>query len=319
MSLSWKQVRERGVPVLLRVALWIALTLGRRVMRGVLALIVLYFVVVLKIARRHSKAFLRRTLDHPPTLRDVWRHFHSFASVALDRVYFLADRFDYFDIEVVGLEHMTQPLSHGGLVLLVSHVGSYEVMRTMGVFEGHAPISIVMDRQIGEAFMNTIRDVNPQFDTQIIDAAVPQTSLIFRIREALEKGHVVGIMADRPGPQDRTAVIDFLGEPAHFPTTSYLIAGLLGAPIVGCSGLYLGGNQYRVEYRPIASRVEFTRSTRSEVTEKYARQFAAWLADVARANPYNWFNFYDFWQTHDHDATAHTHALHAHERARTRR
>lgn len=43
------------------------------------------------------------------------------------------------------------------------------------------------------------------------------------------------------------------------------------------------------------------RAERRTAIEALIRRYAARLEDVARTAPYNWFNFYDFWN-HDDDA-----------------
>jgi len=54
--------------------------------------------------------------------------FFTFASTLHDRIYFLKDRFDLFDIERSG----TGLIDAGGMLLMGGHLGSFEAMRACG-------------------------------------------------------------------------------------------------------------------------------------------------------------------------------------------
>ena len=98
----WIADPERSNVWVLRVMRWIAITAGRPLARCVLHPITLYFLLVHGQARRASAGYLRRALQRPARWRDVYRHIHHFASTVLDRVYFLQERFDQFDVTSTG-------------------------------------------------------------------------------------------------------------------------------------------------------------------------------------------------------------------------
>ena len=92
MSREWLASTERASLGAVRVLVWIALHMGRPVARALLVPAVAYFVLSGGRARAASRDYLRRVLGRQPSLRDIYRHFYSFAAVAVDRVYFLSDR-----------------------------------------------------------------------------------------------------------------------------------------------------------------------------------------------------------------------------------
>ncbi len=49
-----------------------------------------------------SRQYLERVLTRPAGWRDVFRHYHAFASTTHDRVYLLSGRHRYFDIRMEG-------------------------------------------------------------------------------------------------------------------------------------------------------------------------------------------------------------------------
>ena len=96
MSVTWKAQQERSSGFWLRLLLAIARLFGRRVARLLLGPIVGYFLLFSPAARAASDDYLARVLGHPPGWRDRWRHFHSFASTLLDRLFLYESEADRF-------------------------------------------------------------------------------------------------------------------------------------------------------------------------------------------------------------------------------
>ena len=85
-----------------------------------------------------------------------------------------------------------------------------------------------------------------------------------------------------------------LGAPAQFPEGPFRLALVLGVPVVLFFGLYQGGGRYRIFLEVLPESPAARREQRSPAAlgvEGYVRR----LEHYARAAPYNWFNFYDFW------------------------
>ncbi len=68
-------------------------------------------------------------------------------------------------------------------------------------------------------------------------------------------------------------------------------------------GLYRGGNRYDLYFETFAEHIVHPapRARRAAATSGRA-QFAARLEHYTRLDPYNWFNFYDFWHRADDPA-----------------
>ena len=83
---------------MLRLAVWLARRLGRPLSRVLLMPICLGFAICHADARAASKAYLARVLGRPARGRDVLRHFFTFGTTVLDRVYLLNDEAHRFEI-----------------------------------------------------------------------------------------------------------------------------------------------------------------------------------------------------------------------------
>lgn len=292
---SWKDVGERGAPSLLRLIVWIARHAGRRAARPLLLPITGYFLLAARTATRASRQFLRKALLREPTPRDVARHIHTFASVILDRFVFLFGRADQITVKM----HRTAEEEHGtyhgprGSLLFVSHLGSFESLRTLA--HNRMPMKVLLDRGQTRMLTSLLETVNPGFSTGIIDVSQPGPGLALEVKQALDERCRVGIMVDRARPGERTVKVQFMGAPAPFPAGPWLLAAALQARVVLAFSLYRGGNHYDTHHELFTEKLVIPRATRTEELERCMQQYASRLEHYARMAPYNWFNFYDFW------------------------
>jgi predicted LPLAT superfamily acyltransferase len=292
---TWTQRPERSNLAILRLMVWISLRLGRPIGRLVLHGIAAYFLAFAPAARRASTAYLRRALRREPTLADRYRHFLAFASTIHDRVYLLNERFDLFDIEIVGEEVITAAMTDGrGVLLMGAHLGSFEVMRALGRRQTGKEISMMMFEENARKINATLAAINPAATQDIIPLGRMDSMLA--AREKLEAGHLVGMLADRGLGGDPTHAIDFLGASALFPLGPFRVAAMLRRPVLFMAGLYLGGNRYRIHFAPLADFSSVERGGRDAAIAEAQQAYAARLEQHCRQAPYNWFNFFDFWQ-----------------------
>lgn len=303
MSQGWKQQRERSNPHTLRLIRWIALHMGRGFSRLLLYPIVAYFLLTSRDAVRASRAYLGRILDRPVGWRDAARHLHSFASVILDRVFLITGRSQELDIRVYG-EDLAKHYGkiQGGCLLVGSHLGSFEVLRALGASHREVRLRMLMARGQNEMITQVLEALNPGISELMIDTSGGDADTALRIKEALDEDSMVCLLGDRVNsPSEKSAVCEFLGGRAEFPLGWLLLAAVLGVPVLLCFGLYRGGNRYDIHFELLAERITLNRSQREAEAAAWAQKYANRLAHHARSAPYNWFNFYDFWENRASD------------------
>lgn len=293
MSRKWLTSSERASPGAVRVLVWIALRLGRPAARAALVPAVAYFVLFGSVARMASRDYLQRVLGRRPLLREVYRHFYAFAAVAVDRVYFLSDRWSRFDIRLHGEELVLDKIKqHNGCILLGAHLGSFECLRTLGR-RHNVGINMVMFEQNTPIVASTTRAINPAIEQEIISLGEPDSML--QVIERLDKGYSIGMLADRALSDHGLLQLPFLGGVASFPTAPFRVSAVAGRPVILMVGLYRGGNRYDVHFEMLVDSPEIPRSDRDQIMENWMRLYVARLEHYCRQAPFNWFNFFPYW------------------------
>ncbi|WP_420465967.1 lipid A biosynthesis acyltransferase [Panacagrimonas sp.] len=287
---------ERSTARTMRLGIWLALTLGRALMRLLLIPIVAYFLLTGREPAHAARRFLRQALGREPGWIERMRHWYTYAAVLLDRIFLLADRHHDFAVQIEQHAVVTQAMQQGrGVLVLVSHFGSFEVMRVIGRQARQLPIRIVLDRSQGAMSTALLEALNPGLAAAVIDASQRGPALALALKQALDQGDLLGMMADRVRSGQRTVAVQFMNRPAHLPEHPWILASVLQVPVILAFGIYQGGNRYRIRFEHLAEQVVLPRATRRAAVQVYAQAYADRLETQVRAAPYNWFNFYDFW------------------------
>jgi predicted LPLAT superfamily acyltransferase len=289
---DWLAKPERGSLFLVRLLTWITLWIGRPVGRLVLPLICFYFMLFSRGTSTASRRYLRRALRRPAGWRDVFRHYHAFASTIHDRVYLLSGRHQYFDFQIEGASELEPFLAEKrGCILLGSHLGSFEVLRAQGLFEKRLPINVIMHEGAASNLNRVLHGLCPEIRERIIPPGESDTML--RVKERLDLGELVGILGDRLLQHEKSVTCNFLGTPTRFSEGPFLLAAVLQAPVMLCFGLYRGGRRYLIRFELLAEGIAIDRSRRTGELRPWVERYVERLEHYCRLYPYNWFNFYE--------------------------
>ncbi len=292
---EWVARPERSNTLALGFMVWVALALGRPIARLLLYPICLYFLIFSPKARASSKKYLAKVLDRKPRITDSFRHYQAFAASLLDRVFLLNDQYRRFDVRIHGEDIVHRLLARGeGCFLLGAHMGSFEIVRSLGREARGLNVSLLMFEENARKVNAVLSAINPRLSLQVIPLG--RTDSMLRLEEALSRGEFVGMLGDRSIEGEGTIACDFLGEPAMFASGPFRIAAMLRRPIVLMFGLYRGGNRYEIYFEQLADRDDLNGQPRTPMIEEDLHRYVQRLEHYCRLAPYNWFNFYDFWK-----------------------
>jgi predicted LPLAT superfamily acyltransferase len=292
---DWITYRERGTTVMLRAMVFLSSRLGRRSSRFFLYLIVFYFYLFAPTVRRHSQVYLRRALGREPHAIDRLRHLLTFATTIHDRIYLLNDQFNYFSISTEGEQLVKDNCASGrGALLMGAHVGSFEVIRSVSRLQPGLRVSMAMFEDNARKINAMLRAINPSAMVEII--ALGHLEAMLDIRDRLEQGALVGMLADRSLGDQPCQSVRFLGALAPLPVGPMRIAALLRRPVIFMLGLYRGDNRYHVVFAPLADFSATPANEREAAVRAAIARYAELLQQYCHSDPYNWFNFFDFWR-----------------------
>jgi predicted LPLAT superfamily acyltransferase len=297
---EWLRRKERGSVFWIRLMSRLSLRLGRRLSRVVVYAIAVYFVVAVPAARKASRAYLERILPRPAGWLDLYRHIFTFASTIHDRIYLLNDRYDLFDIRISGAEPLhALHAGNRGCFLFGAHLGSFEILRSIARENKGLKVCAAMFPENARQLNDSLAAINPGVMLDVI--TLGQLDAMLTIHQRLQEGAMVGILADRASGPDKYLQVPFLGSTAYFPSGPFRMAAMLRQPVFFMSGLYRGGNRYDIQFDLLEDFASPSKASREEEIRALVEKYAAALERHCRMAPFNWFNFFDFWNAVDRE------------------
>ena len=295
-ALGWTASPERGSTAMLRLMLWITGALGWRAGHALLYPITAYFLAFSPRQRVTARRYLDRALGRPARLRDLFRLYFAFAATILDRRWLVTGSTGAYRIEVTGLEALRARIAEGrGCLLFGAHLGSFEALRAVADAGCPVPVSVMMHEANAakvKAFFDALG--GEKRTASIIPLGTAEAML--RVRECLERGELVGLLADRAARDEKVVRSPFLGKDAPLPAGPHMLAAVLDAPVMLAFGIWRGPRHYEVRFEPFADRIASGgRSGREAAVTESVMRYAARLEALCRLHPYNWFNFFDIW------------------------
>ena len=262
------------------------------------------------VARQASLDYLRRLHAAEPGLfarrpgaRESLRHFACFAETLLDKMLAIGGRYPRERVDFQGHDSMLRSSQAGqGGVIVTAHMGCLELMQMAAGWREGLRVTILVHTAHAQRFNRILLRLNPQATVRLMQVTdfSPTTAMLLADRVA--SGEFIAIAGDRvPVSGDRIARAPFLGAPADLPAGPYLIAAVLRCPVWLLSCLH-SGDGYRARIEPMFGRVVLDRADRQAGLDACAGQFARWMTASLRESPYDWFNFYPFWDTARHAA-----------------
>lgn len=300
-SKEWKKTQDRGSPWLIDLIIWIILNLGRTIGRLFLFPIVLYFVFSSS-TRKFSRRYLQRNFKiagkNKPGLIALYKHYYSFANMLLDRVFFLTGKSHQFDITLHD-EHLITDLTKQakGAVLLGSHLGNFDALRALANEASDVKIRALMYNNDQQKINRAFEKLNPHLKNDVIHIGTADAML--RVQEDIQAGYVIGMLADRIEQDDRSTTCRFMGDEVNLPTGPLIVAYLLKVPVILCFALHRGGNQYDIYFHKLRDKIDLPRQDKNLRLQQLTQEYANILEQHALEHPYNWYNFYDFWEDFD--------------------
>jgi predicted LPLAT superfamily acyltransferase len=228
----------------------------------------------------------------------VYRSYYSLAESLVDKVAAYSSDKTSFAYTFTGEENLKNFISQGnGGILLSAHTGSWELF---GYFLNKYYIVvnlILMDadhKRIKELMDSTMPKLKEIKHLHQIIFNAEKFDHIYAIREALGRKELVCMNGDRYFPGNKTITRNFLGHPAEFPLGNFQLATLFKVPV----SMVFGFKESRKSYHLYGIEPIFPEDgeSKEKYTERIFNYYLTHLEVMVKKYPYQWFNFYYFWQ-----------------------
>ncbi|HEY5657218.1 MAG TPA: hypothetical protein VIY27_05470 [Myxococcota bacterium] len=305
-SSRWSRIAERGSLWGMRFTVWCYRTFGPRPVSVLVQLIAAYFFVTDAAGRHASRAYLRRVaatsagrraLGRRPNAWASLQRYRCFGLAILDRLAIWAGRTDDFDFVVQGNEHCDRLAEErrGGIVLS-AHLGNFDALRLLAERQQRI-VHVLMFTAHAQRINTIFRELSPGVDLNVIEVDPASARTALEIRERVECGELVAILADRvePGDRGRTSQVPFLGGMIELPRAPFLLAGILGCPVLLMLAFRTGWGRYAMFTEKLTDGMQLSRREREKGATELLTAYAGRLEHYCTAYPYQWFNFYDYW------------------------
>lgn len=261
-------------------------------------IVAFFYVVLFPSVRAKTRHYLsRRFPDRTGMFQkfaDSFRMVVGLGKSLVDRAAFGLLGPDSIEVDFVDKQAILDVLDEGqGLVLINSHVGCWQV--AVSAFAGlKRPVSIVMKRVEGDVDLHYFEHSGEATPFDVIDPGLPLGGIL-QMMGVLGRKEILGVMGDRTFGAEANAIwVDFLGEPAIFPVSPYLLASATGAPIVVLFSHKTSRRSYQIRLVKTI-RVPPGLGRNPGVYTQWAREFTAELERYVAVHPFQFFNFFDMW------------------------
>jgi predicted LPLAT superfamily acyltransferase len=302
-SPHWAEIGESTFVAGMWFLYWVHKLFGRLPFRLCVYPVVLYYWATQGRARRASLDYLRRiearhgVIGEPPGWRHTLRHFFSFAETILDKTLALSGRYRFEHVQLMGAEPIAQHIERGqGAVFITAHVGCLELCRATAERQPGLRLNVLVHTAHAEQFNRMLRRLDPDSGVHLMQVTEVNAATAVVLAEKVAQGEFVAIAGDRvPVVASKTTSAQFLGAQAAFPVGPYVLAALLKCPVY-LMGCVRQGAGHAVHFDRLCDRVELPRGRREAALQQYTAVFVQRLEELLRRAPYEWFNFFSFWQ-----------------------
>jgi KDO2-lipid IV(A) lauroyltransferase len=227
--------------------------------------------------------------------RRIFRTMHAFAWCLTERYERLVtDR--PFAVEVEAAEHWDAVARSGrGFVMVTAHLGLYEVGSMVASVREARHVHLVREPEVdprAQAFVRQcVAGVQGTHYTMHFQNGDPLQGMA--LAEALQRGEIVAIQADRPRAGGRTVAAVLFDRPFALPAGPAALARTAEVPILPVFALREGRRGVRIVFLPPIA-VARTANRNADLEEAMRRVAGAIETGIRRA-PHQWFVFRELW------------------------
>lgn len=317
---EWPRIAECTSVFGIRTLLLIRRLLGERVFRLVLRpVLATYWLSSTRLRtvvgawqrRAHAKTQCLAPWQDKVCLGSGVAQLERFALAILEKFIALSGNGKPAAVEASGEQFFLTDPADRAMVLLTSHTGCQELLLSEAGTVTHRPFVILQHTAHARRFNELLGEARRKHAPKNEATTVPEPvfieigtelspAVVMTLSEYAAKGACIVLAGDRvPMGSDAAQAVPFFGDKARFPTGGALLAMLLGVPLRAmiCTRPSSEERRYRVRFVELCSAPpRLRRNARDAWLGEMAAAYAAALEAELSTSPFDWANFFDFWE-----------------------
>ena len=268
-----------------------------------LAPVVLCYALFHRQARLASADYRRRLHRFDPTFPAPrpWHfiyHLWQFANALLDKLAVWMGDITRDQVTLHGSELIDNLLDRKqGAVILISHLGNFEICQALSESRPRLRLTVLQHTLNAAKFNEVLAHHNRHSQVELLQVTDLDIGTAMHLSDKIGAGEFIAIAADRVAiGNGRSLERDFLGEPAPFPLGPFALAIALEAPVLTIHSLKHNG-RYHIHFKALWQGGTVPRKERTLQRNALADAFVAQLEQHCLSAPWQWYNFFPFWQS----------------------
>ncbi|MBL4745658.1 MAG: lipid A biosynthesis acyltransferase [Flavobacteriaceae bacterium] len=282
--------KSKGTPLGYKIFIFIIRKIGIKSAYFVLYFVAFYYLLFSREGTQASYLYFRKrrkqTWGH--AILSVYKTNFVFGQTIIDKVAIRSGLKNKFSFKSKGNEIIENLLKEKkGGILISAHIGNFELSDFFFTeVDSFSQVCIVTTDNEHAAIKKQINKSNKPSTTRFI-IIKDDFSHIFEINNALKNNNLICFTGDRYMEGSKTVSGEFLHKEASFPAGPFMLGARLQVPVLFVYVMKHSSQNYRL----YAERATFKHRDTKGLLTSYIKS----MESVLKKYPYQWFNFFDFW------------------------
>lgn len=301
-SAHWADRGEKtsvwGVKLLLSAYAWG----GKFLFLPLLAPVILFFYCSSAESRQGITTYLQNMHDANSSLPAATRWngfkvFWAFGQTVLDKFSVWQGNIARHDVTVHNYDAIESLTKNGrGALLLMSHLGNFEICRALSRDNKTAKLTVLLHTKHAQQFNAILKEVSQDSSVELLQVSEVDAAMAIVLAERIGRGELIAIAADRV-PVAGVSVFEmpFFNKMAPFPKGPFILSAILASPVLAINCVQ-ESDGYHIYFKKLYEGGAVPRSQRNQFLHDLAAKYVDNLQERVSKAPFQWFNFFDFWQ-----------------------
>jgi predicted LPLAT superfamily acyltransferase len=262
----------------------------------ILLFVTLYYCLFSITSSQNIYSFYKTRLSYSKfkSITSVYRNYYNFGQTLIDRIASLSGKYN-FEIEFEGEKYLHELAKNGqGGFMFGAHIGNWEIASH---YLKRIPTTFAI-----VIYENEKVNIKKQIEKVGINQSVKfiyiknDLSHIFEIAESLSHNQIICMHADRYVDGVKTISSELFGALANFPIGPWILASKFKVPVTFVFGMKESYKKYHF-YASTPKIYCWEKNNIETGIKNSIAEYTLQIESKIKKYPYQWFNFFNFWNT----------------------